>query len=73
MKKEFVKFNPGDIVSYCGEEAEVVQDYGDSVKVKMPTSFPGRPNGYDVMSWYKVFQGEPVILVKAKEEHVQGS
>ena len=58
----YPKFEPGDIVSFCGDEAEVVRDFDSSVSVKQHND----NGGYDHMSWYKVFQGEPVMLVNRK-------
>ena len=52
-------FAPGDTVSFCDDEATVIADYGTTITVKRRTG----PTSYDVMSWYKVFQGEPVKLV----------
>ena len=49
-------FKPGDVVSFCGEEAVVVADHGDRGTVEMP--------GEGRMTWYWVFQGEPVRLVR---------
>ena len=51
-------FKPGDRVSFCGEEAVVVENYGTQGIVEIP--------GEGRCKWYWVFQGEPVRLVKAK-------
>lgn len=49
-------FHPGDIVSYCDIEAVVVRDADSNVYVDIP--------GEGFCKWYKVFEGEPVRLVK---------
>jgi NMD protein affecting ribosome stability and mRNA decay len=61
--RELPKFNPGDIVSFCDDEAEVVRDFDTTVSVKQRND----DGGWDHMSWYKVFQGEPVKFVRAGE------
>lgn len=50
-------FKPGDRVEFCGEEAVVVDNYGDSGTVEIP--------GQGRMKWYWVFQGTPVRRVNA--------
>ena len=54
-------FRPGDVVSYCGDEAVVVENHGDRGVVEMP------PEG-GRMTWHWVFQGEPVVLVRRAGE-----
>jgi len=49
-------FKPGDRVSFCGEEATVVSNWGISGTVKDNTGTQ--------MHWYWEFQGEPVVLVR---------
>jgi hypothetical protein len=49
-------FKPGDRVSYCGEEAVVVENYGDSGLVEIP--------GGGCMRWYWRFEGKAVKLVE---------
>lgn len=56
-------FEPGDIVSFCEDEAEVVRDYDTTVSVKQRND----NGGWDHMSWYKVFLKEPVKLVRKRE------
>ena len=50
-------FKPGDRVSFCGEEATVVENWGTDGYVE--------DDAGNRMRWYWEFQGEPVILVKA--------
>lgn len=49
-------FKPGDKVSFCGEHAVVVANYGDSGTVEIA--------GQGRMNWYWSFQGERVMPVK---------
>lgn len=53
------KFQPGDVVEYCGEEAVVIENFGSSGAVRLV------PEGR--MTWYWAFQGVPVTLVRAAE------
>lgn len=55
-------FKPGDVVEYCGEEAVVVENFGSSGVVRLV------PEGR--MTWYWVFQGTPVTLVRAASDSV---
>lgn len=48
-------FKSGDRVSFCGEEATVVSNYGDSGTVEI--------DGQGRMNWYWKFQGERVMPV----------
>jgi hypothetical protein len=48
-------FKPGDKVSFCGETATVVSNFGDSGEVEIP--------GEGKMRWYWQFQGERVMPV----------
>lgn len=52
-------FKPGDRVSYCDEEATVVENYGNSGLVRFDDN--------TTCAWYWRFQGEAVILVKEAE------
>lgn len=52
-------FKPGDTVEYCGEQATVLANYGTSGTVEIP--------GEGRMSWYWVFDGEPVRLIRRAE------
>lgn len=49
-------FEPGDRVSFCGEEATVVTNYGDEGMVDL--------GGGQKCRWYWMFQGERVMPVK---------
>lgn len=49
-------FKPGDRVSFCGEEATVVSNYGSEGMVDL--------GGGQLCRWYWVFQGERVTPVK---------
>jgi hypothetical protein len=51
-------FKPGDKVTFCGETAIVVSNYGDSGTVEIP--------GQGRMNWYWKFQGERVVPVVTK-------
>lgn len=50
------EFKPGDRVSYCGDEATVVANWGGEGTV--------RDDAGNQMRWYWMFQGEPVRLVR---------
>ncbi len=52
-------FQPGDIVSFCGDEAVVVSNWGRSGTVCQ---------GDQTMEWQWVFEGEPVKLVRRANE-----
>jgi hypothetical protein len=54
-------FKPGDRVSFCGDEAVVVENHGTSGIVEVGT---GRIK--ERMTWYWEFQGEPVIPVRTE-------
>ena len=59
-----VVFEPGDRVSFCGEEATVVMNFGTQGVVEIP--------GEGKCTWYWTFQGErviPVALVKRHKIH----
>lgn len=51
-------FEPGDIIDFCGDQYEVVANYGNSGKVR-PLGETGTIN------FYWVFQGTAATLVKA--------
>jgi hypothetical protein len=51
-------FKPGDRVEYCGIEAVVIANHGSTGTVEIP--------GEGRMTWYWVFQGEPVRLKETK-------
>jgi hypothetical protein len=50
-------FKKGDVVSFCGEEAVVDENFGDSGTVII--------GGEGKCRWYWMFQGERVMPVKA--------
>jgi hypothetical protein len=50
-------FQPGDKVSFCGDEATVVANHGSYGIVDM--------GGGEKYKWYWEFQGEPVIPVRS--------
>jgi|SRR5271157_5906860 len=52
-------FKPGDIVEFCGEEAVVEANFGDSGRVLLP--------GQGTCNWYWNFQGTPVRRVRRKQ------
>jgi hypothetical protein len=54
-------FKPGDRVSFCGDEAVVVENHGTSGTVEVGT---GRIR--ERMTWYWEFQGEPVVPVRSR-------
>ena len=49
-------FQPGERVEFCGEEVEVVQNFGQSGRVRWPRSG-------EIGVFYWRFEGEPVRRV----------
>lgn len=57
-------FKPGDRVSFCGEEATVMENHGSQGVVDLGQS---RLGGGEFCKWYWEFQGEPVLFIRSAD------
>jgi hypothetical protein len=59
--RETREFVPGDIIEYAGELFEVIDNLGDSGRVRE------YPNGGPIQTFYWVFEGEHCVLANHKK------